>query len=73
VVITVGAGVLPDIDHPDSTIARSFGFLTEASAWLVGPIYSGHRHSTHSPAGIAVFTAGGSRRLVPDLRQAHRP
>ena len=29
VVLTAGAGVLPDIDHPDSTISRSFGFLTD--------------------------------------------
>jgi hypothetical protein len=33
VVLGAGAGVLPDIDHPDSTIARSFGFLTEARCW----------------------------------------
>ncbi len=58
VVLTAGAGVLPDIDHPDSTIARSFGFLTEAFAWLVARISGGHRHGTHSLAGITVFTAG---------------
>jgi membrane-bound metal-dependent hydrolase YbcI (DUF457 family) len=58
VAIAAGAGVLPDIDHPDSTIARSFGFLTEAFAWIVARISGGHRHGTHSLAGIAVFTAG---------------
>ncbi len=58
VVLTAGAGVLPDIDHPDSTIARCFGFLTEAFAWLVARISGGHRHGTHSLVGIAVFTAG---------------
>jgi len=58
VVLGAGAGVLPDIDHPDSTIARSFGFLTEWFAWVVDRISGGHRHGTHSLLGIAVFTAG---------------
>ena len=58
VVLAAGAGVLPDIDHPDSTISRSFGFLTEWFAWMVDRISGGHRHGTHSLLGIAVFTAG---------------
>ena len=58
VVLTAGAGVLPDIDHPDSTISRSFGFLTEWFAWVVDRISGGHRHGTHSLVGIAVFTVG---------------
>ena len=58
VVLSAGAGVLPDIDHPDSTISRSFGFLTEWFAWVVDRISGGHRHGTHSLVGIAVFTAG---------------
>jgi membrane-bound metal-dependent hydrolase YbcI (DUF457 family) len=57
VVLTAGAGVLPDIDHPDSTISRSFGFLTEWFAWLVDKLSGGHRHGTHSLLGITVFTA----------------
>src|SRR6185437_10194221 len=58
VVLGAGAGVLPDIDHPDSTISRSFGFLTEWFAWVVDRISGGHRHGTHSLVGIAAFTAG---------------
>jgi membrane-bound metal-dependent hydrolase YbcI (DUF457 family) len=58
VVLTAGAGVLPDIDHPDSTISRSFGFLTEWFNWVVDRISGGHRRGTHSLLGIAVFTAG---------------
>jgi membrane-bound metal-dependent hydrolase YbcI (DUF457 family) len=58
VLLTAGAGVLPDIDHPDSTIARSFGFLTRAFAWLVARISGGHRHGTHSLAGITLFSLG---------------
>jgi len=50
--------VLPDIDHPDATVARSFGALTRAFAWLVEQVSGGHRHGTHSLVGIGVFTAG---------------
>ena len=57
VVLTAGAGVLPDIDHPDSTISRSFCFLTEWFAWLVDRLSGGHGHGTHSLLGIIVFTA----------------
>lgn len=55
--LTAGAAVLPDIDHPDATIAHSFGFITRAFAWLVEKVSGGHRHGTHSLAGIAAFTA----------------
>lgn len=55
--IAAGAGVLPDIDHHDSTISRSFGFLTEAFSWAVGKVSGGHRHGTHSIVGVAVFAA----------------
>jgi membrane-bound metal-dependent hydrolase YbcI (DUF457 family) len=58
VILTAGTGVLPDIDHPDSTVARSFGFLTEWFAWVVARLSGGHRHGTHSLLGITVFTAG---------------
>lgn len=58
VVLGAGAGVLPDIDHPDSTIASSFGFLTEGFARLTNFLAGGHRHGTHSLIGVAAFTAG---------------
>lgn len=54
--LTAGAAVLPDIDHPSSTLARSFGFLTRSAAWTVGKVSGGHRHGTHSLMGAAVFT-----------------
>jgi membrane-bound metal-dependent hydrolase YbcI (DUF457 family) len=55
--LTAGAAVLPDLDHPNSTLAHCFGFLTKAFAALVGKVSGGHRHGTHSLAGVAVFTA----------------
>ena len=51
-----GAAVLPDIDHPDSTLAHCFGFFTKAVAWLIGRISGGHRHLTHAILGVAGFT-----------------
>ena len=57
VVLTAGAAVLPDIDHPDATCARSFGFVTAAFAWLIEHVSGGHRHGTHSLVGIAAFSA----------------
>lgn len=56
--LTAGAAVLPDIDHPDASVARSFGFVTRSFAWLVEHLSGGHRHGTHSLVGIAAFTAG---------------
>ena len=55
--LTAGAAVLPDIDHPDATLAHCFGFLTKAFAWLAGKIAGGHRWGTHSVLGVGVFTA----------------
>lgn len=57
VVLGAGAGVLPDMDHPDSTIADSFGFITEGFSRLTNKLSGGHRHGTHSFVGVAVFTA----------------
>jgi membrane-bound metal-dependent hydrolase YbcI (DUF457 family) len=58
VALCAGAGVLPDIDHQDTSISGSFGFLTEGFSRLVAMLSGGHRHGTHSIVGIAVFTAG---------------
>lgn len=58
VALTAGAGVLPDIDEPGSTIARTFGFFTGAFSWLVHKLSGGHRKGTHSLIGVALMTAG---------------
>lgn len=54
--LTAGAGVLPDLDHRDATLAHCFGFLTKVFAEVVGKVSGGHRHGTHSIIGIGVFT-----------------
>lgn len=49
IAITGGAALLPDLDHPSSTVARSIGWLTRsisrALAWTAWTIY----HSTRLP------------------------
>ena len=66
--VTAGAAVLPDIDHPDATCARDFGFVTRAFAWLIEHVSGGHRHGTHSLVGIAAFT--GAAYAAEHYRQS---
>jgi membrane-bound metal-dependent hydrolase YbcI (DUF457 family) len=58
VVLSAGAGVLPDIDHPDSSMALSFGFLTNSFSWLVEHVSGGHRHLTHAILGVIIAHRG---------------
>lgn len=55
--MTAAYALAPDLDSCGSTEARSFGFITEAFAWFVRLVSGGHRHGTHSAAGVAAFTA----------------
>jgi membrane-bound metal-dependent hydrolase YbcI (DUF457 family) len=57
-----GAALLPDMDHPDGTIAHFFGLPSEWVAKLVSWISGGHRHATHSLIFCAV-TGGGTFAL----------
>lgn len=47
-VITAGAAMLCDFDHPSSTIARTFGLPTQILSMLVARWAGGHRKATHS-------------------------
>ncbi len=66
--VTAGAAVLPDLDHPDATVAHTFGLVTQTFAWLVGRLSGGHRHLTHSLSGVAVFT--GAAFLADTFRHS---
>jgi len=55
--LTAAYALAPDLDHCGTTEARSFGFVTKILAWCVEKVSGGHRHGTHSIAGIAAFTA----------------
>jgi membrane-bound metal-dependent hydrolase YbcI (DUF457 family) len=67
--LTAGAAVLPDIDHPNSSLAHCFGFVTKTFAWLIGRISGGHRHLTHAILGVALFSilAWLAVKYRPDL------
>lgn len=51
-----GGAMLPDLDHPQATIARSLGPVTRLLSEVVARLSGGHRQGTHSIAGVAAFT-----------------
>lgn len=53
--ITAGCAMLPDLDHPEAAIGRTFGWPTQLLAEGVKHISGGHRHATHSWVGIGAF------------------
>lgn len=57
-VVTAGAALLPDLDHPRATVARTLGPVTAAVARVVGRMAGGHRGATHSLAGVALTWLG---------------
>jgi membrane-bound metal-dependent hydrolase YbcI (DUF457 family) len=51
------AALLPDIDHPSSTVSRTFGPLSQGFAHLWSRLMGGHRAGTHCIAGILALGA----------------
>jgi membrane-bound metal-dependent hydrolase YbcI (DUF457 family) len=47
-VVCAGAAMLPDIDHPQATCARSLGPVTGFISRVVSKLCGGHRNGTHS-------------------------
>lgn len=47
-VACAGAALLPDIDHPQATIAYTFGPITKIISKIVNHLAGGHRQATHS-------------------------
>jgi membrane-bound metal-dependent hydrolase YbcI (DUF457 family) len=52
-VVTATAGVIPDIDEPESSISRLGGLLTRLASVIIAKVAGGHRALTHSLAFIA--------------------
>jgi len=70
-VVATGAALLPDIDHPSATIARSAGAASKLAASAVSSV-AGHRGGTHTLLVVAVFTLLGA--LVAGLNWSwHAP
>nr|WP_131786455.1 metal-dependent hydrolase [Protofrankia symbiont of Coriaria ruscifolia] len=57
-VVSAGAALLPDIDHPDGRIANTFGPVTHTMCRWIGRVSGGHRHATHSILFALVMGAG---------------
>ena len=47
-----GAGMLPDIDHHNGSIANSIPPISRWVARIVGAVSGGHRKGTHSILGL---------------------
>jgi membrane-bound metal-dependent hydrolase YbcI (DUF457 family) len=61
-VVCAGAAMLPDIDHPNATVAHSLGIVTAAISKVVSKLAGGHRMGTHSipfALGLGVATTLG--------------
>ncbi|HLR94915.1 MAG TPA: metal-dependent hydrolase [Jiangellaceae bacterium] len=58
-VVATGAALLPDIDHPTATIARSAGAASKLATTAVSSA-TGHRGATHTLLAVAVFTLVGA-------------
>lgn len=56
-IAAAGAAMLPDLDHPQASIARALGPVTGLLARLTAAVSGGHRQGTHSLIGIAVAVA----------------
>lgn len=55
--LCAGAALVPDIDHKDSTITKTFGPVTKIASVIVRHASGGHRWGTHSILGIAAIGA----------------
>ena len=52
--VGAGAGLLPDLDEPGSTVARAGGAATRIVSAVTRRVSGGHRRATHSILGIAI-------------------
>lgn len=56
--LTAGAALLPDADHPNGTISHVLGPVSHAACKFISWISGGHRHGTHSFLFVALVTVG---------------
>lgn len=74
--LTAGAALLPDIDHPNSTLAHAGGAATQAVARAAQTMSGGHRHGMHSllaVAGFAVLAWAATQFTVTVAGQENLP
>lgn len=68
-VACAGAALLPDLDHPQSTIAYTLGPITHGLAKLTSLVFGGHRHGTHTlafavGAGLVTYFASKASQVA---------
>src|SRR5690625_894647 len=56
-VVTAGAALLPDLDHPKATIARALGPVSYLLSRAVSAAAGGHRQATHSLLAVVAVGA----------------
>jgi membrane-bound metal-dependent hydrolase YbcI (DUF457 family) len=54
-VISAGTGLLPDLDHPQSNMARALGPVTMVLSRVVNKLAGGHRRGTHSLLAMIIL------------------
>jgi membrane-bound metal-dependent hydrolase YbcI (DUF457 family) len=47
-IATAGAALIPDLDHPQATIAHTFGPISKFASKITALLSGGHRQGTHS-------------------------
>jgi membrane-bound metal-dependent hydrolase YbcI (DUF457 family) len=57
-VVCAGASMLPDLDHPQATVSRVFGPVSQAFSRGVAKLAGGHRQGTHSLFAAALLVLG---------------
>lgn len=57
-VLCAGAALLPDLDHPEGTIAHFLGPVSRLLTRVVNFVSGGHRHGTHSLLFAGLMGAG---------------
>lgn len=64
-ILSAGAALLPDADHPSATIAHAVPITGKLATRAVSQLSGGHRHGTHSlvAAAAVVFLAWGMLAL----------
>ncbi|WP_046472082.1 metal-dependent hydrolase [Allosalinactinospora lopnorensis] len=55
--VCAGAALIPDLDHKNATITKTYGLATKALSALFNWLFGGHRNGTHSLLFAALMGA----------------
>lgn len=63
-IIVTGASMLPDLDHPNATMAKALGPISWVANRIILAIFGGHRKGTHSIAFALMVGTGAQVALT---------